>query len=721
MTVQTTTSRADYTGNGITTAFTVPFYFLDNTHITVLRTQISTGVITTLTLTTDYTVTGAGVSAGGTVTMISAPTTDQKVSILRNVPLTQLVHYVPNDPFPAATHEQALDQLTMETQQLNEAVSRALVLPANTPSGTVSSSLPTPSASKLIGWNSTGTGLQNVDQASLVTSVAYGTANGDIFSGNGVQTAFVLTANPGALNNLDIAISGVTQRPGIDYTWTSGTTVTFTSAPPAGTNNILIRYMQALALSNGAASSTSYVPSGAGAVTRSVQDKLREYVSVKDFGAVGDGVTNDTAAFTAAQAASDRIIIPPGTYLLDEFKQQNRKVFTGGGLNNTFIKQANAGRPAWWVVSKAGVYTTQIIGAQLKGVWFLGAGASATVASMIVEAEAPYTVQYCDFEIGGSGGYHTLEVISATANPVYSNRFSVIQQDPDNRSGGIGSYNTGVVCGSGVYNEWYLNIVGCQNGIAMTDSSFNCLFHHVITDGQQSYQGQSNVIVDATVEAWTGTARTGAIEAVGYNNRFISITLTNVPNTSVSGYGVVLNNASATITTILGYKIYGAYPGGAPLRPIQVGSSNSGFIADAEVSATTQKLEAYCTYNQLKNFTFGGDCSSLTALSKKFSASPVFVTASTYTVDSNFATTGQLDETIYLNSSANCTITLPAPSSFVGRKLYFCTRVAFTLVSASTNVLPMTGGNTSNILAATVGKWATLQSDGTNWNIIANN
>lgn len=56
--------------------------------------------------------------------------------------------------------------------------------------------------------------------------------------------------------------------------------------------------------------------SGAGAVARTMQDKAREVVSVKDFGAVGDGVTDDTAAFSAAAATGRTVRVPSGTWLL---------------------------------------------------------------------------------------------------------------------------------------------------------------------------------------------------------------------------------------------------------------------------------------------------------------------------------------------------------------------------------------------------------------------
>lgn len=54
-----------------------------------------------------------------------------------------------------------------------------------------------------------------------------------------------------------------------------------------------------------------------GGVIRPLYDKLAETVSVKDFGAVGDGVTDDTAAINAALAAShQKIVFPSGNYLI---------------------------------------------------------------------------------------------------------------------------------------------------------------------------------------------------------------------------------------------------------------------------------------------------------------------------------------------------------------------------------------------------------------------
>ena len=125
MTVSSTTSKVSFSGNGSTTAFAVSFYFLANSDLKVtLRKADGTEVVKTLT--TDYTVTGAGNTAGGTVTMGTAPASGETLVITRNVSLTQPIDYQPNDLFPANTHEQALDRLTMITQQINETLARAI-------------------------------------------------------------------------------------------------------------------------------------------------------------------------------------------------------------------------------------------------------------------------------------------------------------------------------------------------------------------------------------------------------------------------------------------------------------------------------------------------------------------------------------------------------------------------------------------------------------------
>jgi hypothetical protein len=64
----------------------------------------------------------------------------------------------------------------------------------------------------------------------------------DYFNGTGSQTAFTLSRNVASVNDVEAVVNNVVQQPNSAYTL-SGTTITFTSAPSAGTNNIYVRYL----------------------------------------------------------------------------------------------------------------------------------------------------------------------------------------------------------------------------------------------------------------------------------------------------------------------------------------------------------------------------------------------------------------------------------------------------------------------------------------------
>ena len=83
-----------------------------------------------------------------------------------------------------------------------------------------------------------------------------------------------------------------------DTTFTSGTVVTKEWLNDV--NNTVYRFTQ----------------NGTGAVIREAQDKLKEFVSVKDFGAVGDGIVDDTVAIQTALDSNSYayVYLPPGTY-----------------------------------------------------------------------------------------------------------------------------------------------------------------------------------------------------------------------------------------------------------------------------------------------------------------------------------------------------------------------------------------------------------------------
>src|SRR5690606_39173265 len=67
-------------------------------------------------------------------------------------------------------------------------------------------------------------------------------------------------------------------------------------------------------------STVDYNQGGTGAALRTVKERLQDYISVADFGAIGNGIANNTSAINAAiqeaKRQSTELYFPPGTYLI---------------------------------------------------------------------------------------------------------------------------------------------------------------------------------------------------------------------------------------------------------------------------------------------------------------------------------------------------------------------------------------------------------------------
>jgi hypothetical protein len=168
--------------------------------------------------------------------------------------------------------------------------------------------------------------------------------------GNTVRTVVTATAGQTVVpaptylvgsNTLQVFVNGVKLLLGTDYTETTQNSITFATGLSAGDEVELIA-QQAFAVdelradlasdaAGKGAALVAFKQSGTGSVPRTVDAKLKESVSVKDFGAVGDGVADDTAAFQAAADYGGDIEIPPGSYRISNVVCSKPVRFKGCG------------------------------------------------------------------------------------------------------------------------------------------------------------------------------------------------------------------------------------------------------------------------------------------------------------------------------------------------------------------------------------------------------
>jgi hypothetical protein len=260
MSISSQTARSTFTLATKPQTLTIPWYFLASGDIKIVKTSTA-GVDSAATLTTHYTVTGAGVESGGTVVIANNSfwTVGDTVTVYRAGQVVQPAEYPVNGQFPSATAETSADRTTMLIQQLKLDVDRSVRI-ATTGAAIDPMSL-ADRKSKFIGFD----------------------ANGNL----ALSAATVVTTGLQAANNLSDVANASASRVNIGAAW-SGVILD-------KTNNL---------------SDLDNV------ITAKTNLRLT-VVNVKDYGAIGDGTTNDTTAINLAIAALTNysaLYFPNGNY-----------------------------------------------------------------------------------------------------------------------------------------------------------------------------------------------------------------------------------------------------------------------------------------------------------------------------------------------------------------------------------------------------------------------
>ena len=259
-----------------------------------------------LTETTDYTVSIAA-NGTGNITMVVALVLTDILTIIGGRELSRTTDFVTAGDLLASSLNEQLDSNVIMSQQLDERFGRTIKAQPGDEDATLDLPLVDDRKSKLLSFDANG----NATASTATDFFVGGNFTNNTYTGDGSTTSFVLTVDPGTKNNVQVYIDGVYQNKAT-FSITASS-LTFTEAPPL---NSAIEFLIGSAIDSvGAdANRVNYNQGGTGAVNTNVAAKLQETVSVKDFGAVGDGVADDTAAIQAAMDAAQNIYFPTGTY-----------------------------------------------------------------------------------------------------------------------------------------------------------------------------------------------------------------------------------------------------------------------------------------------------------------------------------------------------------------------------------------------------------------------
>ena len=238
MTISSTTRIAGpFIGNGTASVFPFTFKVFSAADIDVIRLTVSSGVETTLVLTTDYTVTlnvDQNSNPGGSITLVAGNLASGfTLTITSDIANLQPTDLTNQGGFYPEVITDSFDRATIQIQQMADEVARSIKAPISDASPDMELPSASVRANTFLAFDASGNPtVQTAGSTGTPTSITR-----QVFSGTGSQTIFTLASDPGgAGNSAQVFIGGVYQQ---RNTYTiAGTTLTFNQAPVAGTNNI---------------------------------------------------------------------------------------------------------------------------------------------------------------------------------------------------------------------------------------------------------------------------------------------------------------------------------------------------------------------------------------------------------------------------------------------------------------------------------------------------
>ena len=513
MTVQNSDGRDQYVATAGQTVFPYTFEIVSKDDITVVQND------TILAEGTNYSLTGVGSDTGGNITLAVGATAGDIITTYRSMALERTTDYQNSGDFLAAEVNDDFDRLWLALQQGQEVGSRAIVKPV-VDAESINMVLPEAASrfNTFLGFDATG----------AVTVVPAGDPSSpdsiirQQFTGNGSTTVFTLSFDAGVFGTaVQLYVDGVHQTTGT-YT-VSGTALTFTEAPPvdAGIEVVFVRVTE---IGETDASLVSYFPAGTGAVQTTVQTKLRESVSVKDFGAVGDGVTDDTAAIQAAltfAGASKGLEFPEATYIFDAVLTLNKVI-----SNNATLKLKSSASVTGGIRDNL---ITVAAGAILEGRLTVDCNKASNAAAPPTNGTVP------GVGVLLAGGGHNIEYLKVI------NSWSSAINDVFGNMGNVGNSTIGTLeadnCGGGIFIEannqpTYINKISVTN----TNSEYTGNVSH----GLDVFHMNGGYVREILIDGCDGTTASVSIWFSGLttkgntNAEFNKITIQNMVDNNPS-------------------------------------------------------------------------------------------------------------------------------------------------------------------------------------------